>query len=234
MRLVTGAMRSANRSPSASSTTSVAGRRRQAGGVRAGTRWSEAVIPSPLLSFGARRKPTSADARLLGSRDGGLACGGRRAAHGRPYAGGSGDARLHDVGGRRADELRRLRGIGPLAPGLVTAPSTVATSAASASASGTRPARSSALPAWTSAMSIDRCHAGGTSARKSPAACPRSMSGSSVPEHGAVAVVELLVRLGAGVDGDERVVAARACATSPRRPARARPRGRRARARPRR
>ena len=40
-----------------------------------------------------------------------------------------------------------------------------------------------------------------------PSRWPRRMSGSSVPEYGAVAVVELLVRLGAGVDGDQRVVA---------------------------
>ena len=38
-----------------------------------------------------------------------------------------------------------------------------------------------ALPACTSAMSIERCHPAGTSARKAPSACPRSTSGSSLP-----------------------------------------------------
>ena len=58
----------------------------------------------------------------------------------------------------------------------------------------TRPARSSPLAAWMSAISIDRCQAAGTSARKVPSAWPRSMSGEQRGEHRAVAVAQLLVR----------------------------------------
>ena len=56
-------------------------------------------------------------------------------------------------------------------------------------------------------MSIDRCHPAGTSARKAPLGLSAFDERQQPAEHGAVAVVELLGRLRAGVDGDERVVA---------------------------
>ena len=58
-----------------------------------------------------------------------------------------------------------------------------------------------------SAISIARCQAAGTSPRNVAGGLPAFDERHQRAEHGPVAVVELLVRLRAGVDGDERVVA---------------------------
>ena len=83
---------------------------------------------------------------------------------------------------RHADRATVARGGHQVALGVggatLTAPRTVATSAGSASVPVTRSAPSSPLAAWMSAITIDRCQAAGTPARKVPSACPRAMSGS--------------------------------------------------------
>ena len=142
---------------------------------RAGTRWSERS--SRLLAgFGARRsqsaKHSSRGRPQRAVRRGRWSWGARAPIWPtlRPARGGGASSATSTW---RAP-VRVLGYAGSVCgPGLATAPRTVATNAASAWSVGIRPARSSALPAWTSAMTIERCHPAGTSARKAPSACPR-------------------------------------------------------------
>src|SRR3954467_165196 len=133
MRLDTGAMRSAKRSPSDSSTTVVA----VAAGRPDVSRENSLVgmvIPSPLLVSGTA-KPTSAKhgsggpprrADLIGR------VVGRKRPHADPTPGGSGRARRPRFAVEMLTSFVRCAAPLPLAPELVTAPRTVATSAASA------------------------------------------------------------------------------------------------------
>jgi hypothetical protein len=65
-------------------------------------------------------------------------------------------------------------------------------------------AHSSPLPAWMSAIVIDRCHADGHVGAAAPSAWPRSKQEQTAP-----AVMRLLLLCGARVDGDERAPSAR-------------------------
>ena len=186
-------MRSAKRSPSASSTVAVAdvaGRP----AVSRGNSFVEVVITSPCWFRGAA-KPSRPSTALEDAREGqsggvgGLGRAGARLPTLRP-PGVAAQAPPPRLGAHRwassatpcrsaaARDSRPRRGRWrPTPPRLGRL--------------GTRPARSSALPAWTSAMSIDRCHAAGTSARKAPVGLSAFDEREQPAEHRAVAVAEL-------------------------------------------
>jgi hypothetical protein len=89
--------------------------------------------------------------------------------------------------------------------GFRTAPTTVLSTPRSTCSAGRRPARSSALAAWTSAMSIERCQAGGVSA-KLAFALPALDEWLEGRQYRAVSVVQLAM-WETRVDVDERAVA---------------------------
>ena len=109
--------------------------------------------------------------------------------------------------GRPQRHRHQMDGRGRADPVAPIAPSTLATSAVSASASRTRPARTSPLAAWTSAMSIDRCqldgNVGAERARRLTALDERRER----VQHRAMTLAQRLGGPCPGVDRDERVVA---------------------------
>src|SRR3954451_6196478 len=148
MRLAAGPMRSAKRSPSASSTVSVADVADRPD-VSRGNSFVEVVIPSPCWFRGAA-KPGRPNAALEDGREGrpaGRVVLGTRAPVGRTYAPPGVGRKLRHATWRVPVPVLDYAVSVRCGPGLATAPRTVATNAASAWSVATRPVRSSALAA---------------------------------------------------------------------------------------
>ena len=203
---------------------------------RAGTRLSKRS--SRLLAGFGRGEASQPSTALEDAREGQSGEVGGTWARGRPWA----DPTLGQGWRRKVRHPTWRAPVGllgyavsvPCGPGLATAPRTVATNAASARSVGNRPARSSALPACTSARSIEQVPSGGHVRAEGALGLAAFDEREQPREHRAVAVAELLGCLRAGVDGDERVVAPERAPRGADHPRAARPRVRRARARPRR